>query len=73
MIIFQDKQSTKGIQMKQVMNYNKNKGLLYDQENRPHDPMSSPNKVEINPYLPSSAFKAIRDNNPNGKYIKREP
>lgn len=23
--------------MKQVMNYNKNKGLLYDQENRPHD------------------------------------
>ena len=25
--------------MKQVMNYNKNKGLLYDQENRPHDHM----------------------------------
>ena len=34
-------------------------------------PMSSPNKVEVNPYLPSSAFKAIRDNNPNGIYIKR--
>ena len=23
--------------MKQVMNYNKNKGLLYDHQNRPHD------------------------------------
>ena len=28
-------------------------------------------KAEVNPFLPSSAFKAIRDNNPNGIYIKR--
>ena len=34
-------------------------------------PMSPLDRVEVNPYLPSSAFKAIRENNPNGIYIKR--
>ena len=34
-------------------------------------PMSPLDRVEVNPYLPSSAFKAIRDNNPEGIYIKR--
>ena len=34
-------------------------------------PMSPHDRVEVNPYLPSSAFKAIRDNNPRGIYIKR--
>ena len=34
-------------------------------------PMSPHYTVEVNPYLPSSAFKAIRDNNPKGIYIKR--
>ena len=34
-------------------------------------PMSSLDRVEVNPYLPSSAFKVIRDNNPKGIYKKR--
>ena len=34
-------------------------------------PMSPHYKAEVNPYLPSSAFKVIRDKNPNGIYIKR--
>ena len=33
-------------------------------------PMSPLDRVEVNPYLPSSAFKAIRDNNPEGIYKK---
>lgn len=31
----------------------------------------SGDRVEVSPYLPSSAFKVIRDNNPKGIYIKR--
>ena len=34
-------------------------------------PMSPHDRVEVNPYLPSLAFKAIRDNNPRGIYLKR--
>ena len=31
----------------------------------------SPHYTEENPYLPSSAFEAIRENNPNGIYIEK--
>ena len=44
-------------------NYSTTSGAVY--------PMPPHYTVGVNPYLPSLAFKAIRDNNPNGIYIKR--